>query len=294
MRHSVGRAPPSGSRDLRAGVPGRPRMAERRLPANEHVDGPRRGAGRVLGLRAHQLAAHAALPEGVACALPRRRTARDRRAHAGVLVRARPRHRRARRRAARDRVPGAARPRLRDLARVRQQGLAGALPVRPHRQVGAHPLRRGRVRGHRARHRGVRRPRAGADGARAPGGRARGSCSSPRPRTSRFRQTATGWSWCATGPTARTGSRRRTPAPRPASSTAPAAPTRRCPEPASSRGSTRWTERSRRSLRGSASTACSSRPCRQRLRHCARHGVLASTRDPRARPARAQRRLSRR
>ena len=46
---------------------------------------------------------------------------------------------------------------------------------------------------------------------------------------------------------------------------APAAPTRCCRGPASSRGSTRWTGRSRRSRPASASTACSSRLCRQRL-----------------------------
>ena len=69
LRHSVGRASAGGSRDLRAGVPGRPRLAERGVPAHGHADGPRRRARRVLGLRAHQLAAHAALPEGVARAL---------------------------------------------------------------------------------------------------------------------------------------------------------------------------------------------------------------------------------
>ena len=37
------------------------------------------------------------------------------------------------------------------MARVRQPRLAGPLPVRPHRQAALHPLRRGRVRGDRAR-----------------------------------------------------------------------------------------------------------------------------------------------
>ena len=159
----------------------------------------------------------------------RRRPARDRRAHARLLVRARPRHGRARGRAARDPVPGAARPRLRDLARVRQQGLAGPLPVRPHRQAGAHPLRRGRVRGHRARDRRVPRHRRGADGSRCAPRTCPASCSSRRPPTSRCRPSATGSSSCATGPTARTGSRQPTRARRRASSSAPAPPTRCCP-----------------------------------------------------------------
>ena len=172
LRHSVGRASARGSRDLRAGVPRRPRLAERGLSAHEHADGSRGRAGRVLGLRPRQLAADAALPEGVARALRGRRPARDRRAHAGLLVRARPRHGGPSGGAARDRLPGAARPRLPDMAGVRQPRLAGPLPVRPHRQVGAHPLRRGRVRGHRARHRRGPRARRGADETGPPGGRA--------------------------------------------------------------------------------------------------------------------------
>ena len=60
-----------------------------------------------------------------------------------------------------DRAPGLHRPRLRAVARLRQRGLAGALPVgrrRPPRRV---PLRRGRLRGDRARDPGAaRRPSA--------------------------------------------------------------------------------------------------------------------------------------
>ena len=111
MRYRVGQdtglsAPPARGRDLRAGVPAPARVAERRLPADGHAGGPRRRAGRVLGLRAHQLAAHAALPQGLARALRRGRPARDRRALPRLLVRARPRRRGARGRAPRGRLPG--------------------------------------------------------------------------------------------------------------------------------------------------------------------------------------------
>ena len=147
-------------------------MAERGLPPHEHVDGSRRCAGRVLGLRARQLAEHASVPEGVAQPLPGGGSARDRRAHAGVLVRPRPRHRGARRRAARDPVRGGARPRLPAMARVREQGVARPLPVRSHGKVGATALRRGRVRGHRARDRRGARHRGGADEAAPARGRA--------------------------------------------------------------------------------------------------------------------------
>ena len=73
----------------------------------------------------------------------------------------------------------------------------------------------------------------------APGGRAPACCSSRRPPTSRCRPSASGSSWCATGPTATTGSRPPTPARRRASASAAEPPTRCCPGPASSRGSTR-------------------------------------------------------
>ena len=220
LRHSVRRAPTSRGRDLRARVPERARLAERRLPADEHADGPRRRAGRVLGLRADQLAADASVPDGVARALPRGGAARDRRAHAGLLVRPRARHRRGRGGAARDPVRRGARPGLRGLAPVREQGLAGPLPLRPDREAGAAALRRGRVRGHRARDRGVPRDRRGADGAGAPRGRSRRPARAADGRHRAARPTASGSSWCATGPTARTGSPPPTPARPRASATA--------------------------------------------------------------------------
>src|SRR5215208_3257882 len=160
-------ATPSRGRDLRARVPEWDGLAERRLPAHEHADGARRGAGRVLGLRARELAAHDALSEGVARALLGRRPAGDRHSLARVLVRARPRHRRGRGGAPRGDLPGAPRSRARGLAPLREHGLAGSLPVRPHRQARLHPLRRGRVPGDRAGDSGVRRgdPRAARPGA---------------------------------------------------------------------------------------------------------------------------------
>jgi hypothetical protein len=80
------------------------------------------------------------------------------------------------------------------------------------------------------------------------------------PRTSLCRPIASGSSWCATGPTARTGSPRRTRAPPPASATPQAAHSRRCPAATSSRGSTRSrVGPSRPSRRASGSTESSSR-----------------------------------
>ena len=244
----------------------RARLAERRVPPDEHADGPRRRAGRVLGLRAHQLAADAAVPEGVARALRGRGAARDRRAHAGLLVRARSRHRGARGGAARDPVRGGARPRLSGLARVRQQGLAGPLPVRPHRQAGATSTT----------------ARASTRTPSAPSARSSGSTSSriepmrpedepgvllepqtadialpgDRDRLELVRDWTDGEDWIAAADAGAAASfelqRRR--GVRGAVRAAAWSP-----------GSTRWRGRSRRSRRASASTACSSRPRRQRL-----------------------------
>ena len=49
--------------------------------------------------------------------------------------------------------PRSAGPRLPGVEALRQPGLAGALPVRPARAAALHPLRRGRLRGHRGGHR---------------------------------------------------------------------------------------------------------------------------------------------
>src|SRR5829696_2065316 len=100
-------------------------MDQRRVPADEHADGPRSGAGGVLGLRADQLAADDALPEGVARALPRRRAARDRGPFAGLLVRALPGAGAAGRGATRAPLSRAAGPRARAVEGLRQHGLAG-------------------------------------------------------------------------------------------------------------------------------------------------------------------------
>ena len=144
-----------------------------------------------------------------------------------------------------------ARPRLPGVARVREQGLARPLPVRPPGQVGATALRRGRVRGHRARDRRGARRSTSSRWSRCAPRTSRASCSSRRRRTSRCPRTATGSSWCATGRTARTGSRPPTPARPPTSASARARRTPCSPRAASrSPGSTRWTGRSRRSRPG--------------------------------------------
>ena len=111
-----------------------------------------------------QLAAHAAVRQGVARALPRPRARRRRRARARVRLRARPRQRAPRGRRARRRLPGRHRQRLRDLAVVRQPLLAGGLPRRRRRSRPLPALRRGGLRGDRAgdpaapgRRRGARR-----------------------------------------------------------------------------------------------------------------------------------------
>ena len=146
-----------------------------------------------------QLDAHTALPEGVARSL----RAGDRRGGGGAAredeprrgTRARPGGRltvvgihspgfppgrgrrggRSRGRAPGDRVPGAARRRVRDVARVRERGLAGPLPVRRPRQAVRVPLRGGRLHENGARDPGAPRRRARARGTlRAedvPGGR---------------------------------------------------------------------------------------------------------------------------
>ena len=90
---------------------------------------------------------------------------------------------------------------------------------------------------------------AGPAGARAPGGRAGRRCSSPRRPTSRCRRTASASSWCATGTTARTGSRPPTRARRPRFRFGPAAPSRCSRARAWSPGSTKSRAPSRPTLR---------------------------------------------
>ena len=103
-------------------------------------------ARRLLDLHLHQLAAHAALRPRVGREVPRSRPGRDRRAHARVPLRARPRERAPRGAGDARHVSRRGRQRLRDLGRVRQPLLAGALS---RRRAGAHSpssVRRGRLR----------------------------------------------------------------------------------------------------------------------------------------------------
>ena len=200
------------------------------VPAHEHAAGAGSRASRVLGLRAGELAAHDAVPEGLARALrgcgpegDRRSTRRATRSAATATPSSG-------RSSGSTWLPGAARSRARGVARVREHRLARALPVRPHRQARVHPLRRGRVPGDGARDPGMPSGES-ARAARAPSARRTppACCSSRRPPTSRCPRTASGSSWCATGRTATTGSRPPTPARRRSSASAPAARTPCCP-----------------------------------------------------------------
>ena len=89
-----------------------------------------------------------------------------------------------------DRARGAAGQRLRAVARVRERGLAGALPVGSGRHARRLPLRRGRLRGVRARdRRGARRSRSSRS-RRCDPRTPRGRCSRrPRPTASSRRST---------------------------------------------------------------------------------------------------------
>ena len=78
-------------------------------------------------LHLHQLAAHRAVRPGLVAGVPRRRSGRHRSPHAGVLLRARNRPGAAGDEGTRDRLPGRRRQRLRDLERLRQPLLAGAV-----------------------------------------------------------------------------------------------------------------------------------------------------------------------
>src|SRR4051812_40056381 len=90
IRHPVGPdAHAPRSRDIRARVPAADGVAERRVPADGQAARPARRPDRVLGLRADQLAAHDAVPEGLARPLRAVGPAGDRRARAGLLFRAR-------------------------------------------------------------------------------------------------------------------------------------------------------------------------------------------------------------
>ena len=91
--------------DPGAAVPARAALDQRGAAADGQADRPAR-PDRVLGLLPRQLAAHAAVPEGLARALRRARPARDRHPHRRLRDLARRGQRPARRRAARRPVPG--------------------------------------------------------------------------------------------------------------------------------------------------------------------------------------------
>ena len=132
----------------------------------------------------------------------------------GLLVRPRPRHRGARGRAARDPVTRwCSTPTSRSGASTgTRAGRAATCSTAPAGWRFIH-YGEGEYVETELRDPGVpRRSDVEPHGAAAPRGRARRRCSSRRPPTSRCPPTATGSSWCATGPTARTGSRRPTPA----------------------------------------------------------------------------------
>lgn len=93
-----------------------------------------------------QPAAPRAVRPRVVAGLPKRRVGRDRHPHAGVLARARHRWRAALDEGASDRLPGRCRQRVRDLERLRQPLLAGAVLRRRGRHHPRPPLRRRALR----------------------------------------------------------------------------------------------------------------------------------------------------
>ena len=102
------------------------RVAQLRAARPRRVARPRRPR-ELLDVDVHQLAAPGAVRARVVAGISQRRVGRHRSPHAGVLVRARHRRRATRDGGARDRLPGRGRQRLRDLERLRQPLLAGAL-----------------------------------------------------------------------------------------------------------------------------------------------------------------------
>ena len=103
----------------------------------------------------------------------------------GFLPGARRGQRPPRGRAARGAVPGRDRRAARAVGPVRQRGLARALPVGHARRAVLDALRRGRLRGDRARDPGAARDRAGPASRRCARRTSRACCCPPRPRTSR-------------------------------------------------------------------------------------------------------------
>ena len=128
----------------------RRRMAE--LAAADSREPERQSrAGRFLDLLLHQLPAHNSLRPRLGGKIQGSRACRDRRACAGIRLRAERRQCAAAPSRSENRLSGRDRQRLQDLARVRQRILAGALL---HRRPGPHsssPFRRRRLRRIRAR-----------------------------------------------------------------------------------------------------------------------------------------------
>ena len=171
-----GRIPGPGRRD---------RLAQ--FGAPDAGRAPREGGRRpVLHLLLRQLAAHPSLRPRLGREVPGPRTGRDRRALAGVPVRARRREGPAGPRGDGRRLPDRDRQRLRGLARLREPGLARALLRRRPGADPASPLRRG----------GLRAVGAGHSAAARRGGSRTGSIGSwsrSSPAASSSRRTGTRW-----------------------------------------------------------------------------------------------------
>ena len=173
------------------------RVAQLRATRPRRAARPRR-PGELLDADLHQLAAPGALRPRLVAGLPGRRAGRHRRPHAGVLLRARHRPRAAGGAGARDRLPGRGRQRLRDLERLRQPLLAGALLRRRGRHHPRPPLRRRTLRASRS---------ASSSGCSA-------SSASPSPsKGSAWRRRPTGTTCAPPRPTSATGAASGSPRP---------------------------------------------------------------------------------
>ena len=211
---------PRRSRDPAPGVPAAHAVAGCAVPAHGPAPGAARRAGRVLGLRARQLAAHAAVPARLARALRGARAARDRRALARLLVRARPRDGRARGASgSRSPTPCCSTRTSRSGALYGNRGWPGRYlfdrrGLLRYIHYGEGDYVETELAIQECSPSSTRTSSCPRRSSRCAPRTRRACCSSRRPPTSRCPPTATGWSWCATGPTARTGSRRPTRAPR--------------------------------------------------------------------------------
>ena len=195
--HGDPRMTPHRGRDLRARVPAVHHVDQRRLHPDGHAARPQRRAGVVLGLHEPQLDPRAPVPARVAQPLRGPRPEGDRRPLARSSSSAgTPQRVEEAAAAPRGPVPHRRRLRLRDLAAVRDRGVAVAVPLGPARHAAPPPLRRGRIPRDRAGDPGGaardrRRPRAPrADAAAAPHRRAGRARRAPHARTSTSSRTA--------------------------------------------------------------------------------------------------------